>query len=260
MLAADSGSLLALAVASLACSGGKNLLPVVSPNTPLSSWEKDLRQNHAICILVLFHEIAEDHAINVLPVALLEEIPDFADCCLRSFITRVSIDSRAQCRKGNATQAVFFAELQRAAVAAAQQLLMLALSLFFPIDWPNGMDDLSSWQAIAVGDLCVTSGTSVENLAFPNELRASSAVDGAVDSAAAEERFVCGIDDGIDFELGDVVANEANFRVEDYIRFMHGGRVDLKTLGAVEKCNGGDLVERNSARHGARVELALDNT
>ena len=43
---------------------------------------------------------------------------------------------------------------------------------------------------------------------MPREARASGAMNGAVDAAAAEQRLVGGIDDGVDIKPGDVAFDD----------------------------------------------------
>jgi hypothetical protein len=57
---------------------------------------------------------------------------------------------------------------------------------------------------VARGEFGLASGTAVEFAAFCEEAGAGGAVDGAIDSPAAEEGLVGAVDDGVDVELGDV--------------------------------------------------------
>ncbi len=66
------------------------------------------------------------------------------------------------------------------------------------------MDDVPRRQQVAAGDLGVAGGAAIEGAAFGEELRTGGAVDRAVDPAAAKQRRVRGIDDGVKAEGGDV--------------------------------------------------------
>jgi hypothetical protein len=66
------------------------------------------------------------------------------------------------------------------------------------------MNDVEGRQAIAARDLGRAGFAAVERFAFLQQLRACGTMDRAVDPAAAEQRRVRRIDDGVDRERGDV--------------------------------------------------------
>lgn len=84
-----------------------------------------------------------------------------------------------------------------------------------------------------------------------DEVGTRSSVDGAVDAAAAEERFVCGVDDGVGGELGDVAFYDGDFVVVGGIWGVEGvgGGVEGETVELVEEGEGGDLVELDGGGH-----------
>ena len=59
-------------------------------------------------------------------------------------------------------------------------------------------------QPVTARGLRLAGAAAAERAAFGQQLRASRAVNRAVDAAAAEQRFVRGVDDGVDGESGDV--------------------------------------------------------
>jgi hypothetical protein len=66
------------------------------------------------------------------------------------------------------------------------------------------MDDVPGLEAIAAGDLGGTGVATAQGLAFGQQLRSGGTMDGAVDAAAAEQRGVGSVDDGVDVERRDV--------------------------------------------------------
>src|SRR5262249_62266544 len=68
---------------------------------------------------------------------------------------------------------------------------------------PNRMNDVTCGQTVTPGDLCVAGVAAVQTAALREQLRTGRVVDRTVDASAAEQRGVCGIDDGIDLKGGD---------------------------------------------------------
>ncbi len=66
------------------------------------------------------------------------------------------------------------------------------------------MDDMLRRQPIAARDLGRSGVAAAERPAFSEQLRPGGAMDRAVDAAAAEQRPVRRIDDGIDVKRRDV--------------------------------------------------------
>ncbi len=73
-------------------------------------------------------------------------------------------------------------------------------------------------QPIASGDLGVTGLAAMERAAFGQELRPGPAMDRAIDAAAAEQRRVRGVDDGVNAQAGDVGNNDFQPRLADLAR------------------------------------------
>jgi hypothetical protein len=59
-------------------------------------------------------------------------------------------------------------------------------------------------QAVAAGDLRVAGVASAQRAALSQQFRPGRPVDRAVDAAAAEQRAVGGVDDGVDLKRRDV--------------------------------------------------------
>lgn len=89
-----------------------------------------------------------------------------------------------------------------AAVAGGQRSV-LASSAAMP-DRPHGMNDMSGQQSITFGDLGVAGGAAAKFAACGQQFPAGGAMDRTVDAAAAKQRNVRRIDDGIDIKCRDV--------------------------------------------------------
>lgn len=76
-------------------------------------------------------------------------------------------------------------------------------------------------------------------------------MDCAVDATAAEERGISCIYDGVEFEEGDVVADESDLGVVGVVYWVRGGGVRLETVEFVEEWDGGDLGDGDERRHRA---------
>jgi hypothetical protein len=68
-------------------------------------------------------------------------------------------------------------------------------------------------------------------------------VDGAVDSATAEEGGVCGVDDGVDVQFGEVVADVGDFVVESLVGCVCARGCSCQGFGSVESGKRGYLAE-----------------
>ena len=93
-------------------------------------------------------------------------------------------------------------ERKRGAIAGGEQRV-LALVAAAP-DRTDRMNDVPGLEAIAAGDLGGTGVAAAQRLALGQQLGSGGAMDGAVDAAAAEQRPVGRVDDGIDVERRDV--------------------------------------------------------
>ena len=83
----------------------------------------------------------------------------------------------------------------RAAIAGGKRLI-LARASAIP-DRADGMNHMPRRQAIASGDFGVAGLAAVQRAAFGQQLRPGRAMDRAIDAAAAEQRRVRGVDDGV---------------------------------------------------------------
>src|SRR5207247_9531634 len=92
---------------------------------------------------------------------------------------------------------------RQAAPVAGRQELVLAVAPTVP-DRPDRVDDPLRRQAIATGDPRLPGLTAAERSALRQELRAGGAMDRAIDTAAAEQCRIRGVDDRVDQLPGDV--------------------------------------------------------
>src|SRR4051812_40739567 len=88
------------------------------------------------------------------------------------------------------------------AIAAGKQFVfaMMAATPYRP----DSVDHMSGGKLVPAGDLGFAGRTSSQRAALSEQLRASGAMDGAIDASAAEQRRVGGIDDGVHLAGGDV--------------------------------------------------------
>ena len=99
---------------------------------------------------------------------------------------------------------------QRRAIAGREQI-RLAARAAVP-HRPDRVDDVFRRQVVAARDLRRAGGAAAERSAFRQQLPSGGAVDRAIDPAAAEQRGVGGVDDGVDRERGDVGDHDFELR------------------------------------------------
>ena len=68
----------------------------------------------------------------------------------------------------------------------------------------HGVNDIARGQSITLGQFGLTGGATAQAPAFLQQSAPRGAMDGAVHAAAAQQRIIGGIDDGIHSQLGDV--------------------------------------------------------
>ncbi len=121
---------------------------------------------------------------------------------LGGLVDGIAVRTDADAWERDRREVVLTRDLQRPPVRGRQQLL-LTVEAAVP-HRPDGVDDEACGQPVTAGQLRVTGVAAAECSALGQEIGPRGAVDGAVDSASAEQRPVGGIDDGVDLELGDV--------------------------------------------------------
>jgi len=66
------------------------------------------------------------------------------------------------------------------------------------------MNDMPCRQTVSTGDLSSSGFAAVQRTAFRQKLRPGRAVDRTIDAAAAEQRRIGGVDDGVNAQGSDV--------------------------------------------------------
>jgi len=149
-------------------------------------------------------EAAEDDAGGV--IAAGQRGQDRVDGDLRGAVGREAVDAGADGRDGDAGKLVLGGDLQAAAIARGEQRLLVRAAA--APDRADRVDDVAGGEAVAPGDLRLARRAAAERAAFRQKLRPGGPVNGAVDPAAAEQRLVRGINDGVNREPGDVALDD----------------------------------------------------
>jgi len=105
------------------------------------------------------------------------------------------------------------AQRQRAAIAGRERGVLTGAAAV--PDRTDGMDHMPRRQRISIGDLGVAGGAAIEAAARGEQVRTCGAMDRAVDSAAAEQRAIGGIDDRVERERRDVGDDDLKRRRAD---------------------------------------------
>jgi len=166
-------------------------------------------QQQAIRIVNIIAPKNENHFVD--PVLSHEEISRGFYCDLRRFRDRITICAATDRRKSNRLDAIFNRELQRAPIAIRQDLRLMAFSS--SPNRANCVNDKTRRQTISASNFRCTGSTTAEGPAVRKQLRASPAVNRAIDSATAEERSVRRVYDGIDIEFRDIPLDDLDLYV-----------------------------------------------
>ena len=125
------------------------------------------------------------------------------------------------------------------AAVAGRQRLIFALAAAMP-DRADGMNHMPRRQTIASGDFGVAGLAAVERAAFGKKLRPGGAMDRAVDAAAAEQRRIGGVDDGVNAQGRDVGDDDFQPRRADLARSQaqaEAAALTVTPLSASSCCN-----------------------
>lgn len=118
---------------------------------------------------------------------------------------RIAINAGADARKSQGFEAVLRGQIKAVRVAAAQ-LLRLARMAAMP-DRPHGVNDVAAWQAVSAGDAGLPRGAAAQLAALLQQFRPGGAVNGPIHPAAAQQRRIGGIHNGIHGQRGDIGLN-----------------------------------------------------
>lgn len=155
--------------------------------------------------------VEADHAHFLQRRIVLQRLVDFRQGDPARPFDRKAIRARADRRESNGVDAVLFRQGKTFAVATGEKLVFAVVPAV--PDRADGVDDPFRGQIITLGDFRLAGFAAVERAALFQQLRPGGAMDGAVHAAAAQERSVGGVDDGIDVLLGDVALEDCETRV-----------------------------------------------
>jgi hypothetical protein len=127
-----------------------------------------------------------------------------------------AIDAGGDCREGHRRQRVGLTQFERAAIAGGQQSILAGVAAM--PDRPDGMDHMPGRQPVSPGDFGIAGGAATQRTAFGQQFGAGAAMDGAIDAAAAEQRRIRGVDDGVNAQTGDIGNNNFQPRLADLAR------------------------------------------
>src|SRR5947209_12230202 len=124
----------------------------------------------------------------------------------RGALSRKTVNAGRDRRKRDGLELMFRRDLESAAIARGEFRVFVAMSAA-PAR-TNCMDDMARRQLVAAGDLRIAGFAAAQCFTLAQQLLPVGAMDRAIDTAAAEQAFVGGIDDRIDIELGDVAERD----------------------------------------------------
>ena len=152
-----------------------------------------------------------------------------------SAIGRKAVDASRDGGKGNRCQAVGPAKFDRAAIAQGQ-CRVLAVAAAMP-DRSDGMNDMSRRKPVAMGDLGVAGLAATKRAAFGEQPGPGCAMDRAIDSAAAQQRAIRGVDDGVNAQCGDIGDDDFEPRRTDVARSQRQAEAEAATVTPLSASN-----------------------
>ena len=134
----------------------------------------------------------------------------------RRRLAREAIDARRDGREGDRAKPSILRDRQAGSVAAGEDIALAPLAAL--PDRPDGMDDMGGREPIAPGQPRLARRTTADRTAFREKPGPCGTVDRPVDAAAAEQRGICGIDDGVDSEPRNIAALQADVPAGGQVR------------------------------------------
>src|SRR6266851_3365547 len=138
----------------------------------------------------------EDHAFESIVTR------DFARCDFGGLIDRKPIGAATDRGKSNRTNSVRSRQIETVPITRRQQVRLSAAAAL--PHRTHSVNHIFCGKAIAASEPSLTGRAAADLAAFLQELGAGSAMNRAIDSAAAEEGGVRGVDDRVNRELRDV--------------------------------------------------------
>jgi hypothetical protein len=160
----------------------------------------DLRQCMCVQPGTVVGEAAEDNAVDCW--RRCQRICRRPYRNARRAVDREAIDAGGNGGKRDRGKAVGVAEFNGAAIARRQRVIF-ALASAMP-DRTDGMNHMPHRQPVTSGDFGVAGPAAMERATFGQQLGPGRAMDGAIDTAAAEQRSIGGVDDGVNAECRDI--------------------------------------------------------
>ncbi|SDJ81905.1 hypothetical protein SAMN05444171_0640 [Bradyrhizobium lablabi] len=117
---------------------------------------------------------------------------------------------------------------------------MILASVAAVPDRPDRMNHMFGRQPVALGDLGVAGGAAMQGAAFGKQFGTGSPMDRAIDTAAAEQRRIRGVDDGVNAQTGDIGNNNFQPRLADQARGVaqaEAAALTVTPLSANSCCN-----------------------
>jgi hypothetical protein len=152
------------------------------------------------CVEHLRTEAGKDDLFDRLVTG--QEVPDASGSDARRVGDRIAVDAATDRRERYRLHRMGNGEFQRIPETACQQFRLTVLAV--PVLWPDRMDHIPGGKPISRRDPSLTGWATTERPAFPQQIGPGSAVDGPIDPAAAQQRLVRGIDDGVNGQGGDI--------------------------------------------------------
>src|SRR5947207_5293538 len=149
------------------------------------------------CVSNISTERDEEHFVD--RIGRRKKLPHLAHRNLAGLGDWIAVNAAADRRKRDRARAMLDRELQAVAITRCEQLRLTVVAA--APDRTDGVDHMLCRQPVPARDLRLAGLASAEETAFRDELRSRRAMNRAVDTTAAEERTVRGVDDRIDREF-----------------------------------------------------------
>jgi hypothetical protein len=153
----------------------------------------------------------------------------------RGTIGRKTVGAGGDRGKGHRCERVRLAQLHGAAITRRQRLV-LAFAATLP-DRSDGMNDMPRRKPVTMGDLGVAGLAATEPAAFGEQRRSRGAMDRAVDPAAAQQRAIRGVDDGVNAQCGDIGDDDFEPRRTDVARSRCQAEAEAATVTPLSASN-----------------------
>jgi hypothetical protein len=164
----------------------------------------------------------------------LQLADDGLDRDISGAIGRKAVDAGGDGGKGNRRQAVGLTEFYRAAIARGQRLVLAFAAV---PDRSDGVNDMPRRKFVALGDLGAASFAAMKRAAFGEQFGSGGAMDRAIDAAAAQQRGIRGVDDGVNAQRGDIGDDDFEPRRTDVARSRRQADAEAATVTPLSASN-----------------------